>query len=182
MAEQIHQGIKTLDRIINNCLQFSRDISPKISNIANPQLWLEQIVNDVVVSNKADNISISINVASNCNICVDKFLMQQAIVNILVNAIDAVQAAKQKYPQDFEGKISINSYQDSIGKWHLCITDNGLGIKNEQLRKIFDPFFTTKEKGTGLGLAIVHSIVTAHGGSIEIQSIQEEETTIDITI
>jgi signal transduction histidine kinase len=50
------------------------------------------------------------------------------------------------------------------------VTDDGPGIEPAVIERIFDPFFTTKPSGTGLGLATVHRIVTAHGGSIEVQS------------
>jgi signal transduction histidine kinase len=56
------------------------------------------------------------------------------------------------------------------GAVEIAVADDGPGIAPEVLERIFDPFFTTKPSGTGLGLATVHRIVTAHGGSIDVQS------------
>ena len=68
----------------------------------------------------------------------------------------------------------------------VCIADSdtGSGIPEEQLSHIFDPFFTTKEptKGTGLGLMICHSIVTAHNGTIEVQSAEGQGSTFCVTL
>ncbi len=64
----------------------------------------------------------------------------------------------------------------------ISITDTGAGINKEQLPHIFDPFYTTKEAGTGLGLAIVHSIITKHGGKIDVSSTVGSGTTVTITL
>jgi two-component system sensor histidine kinase PilS (NtrC family) len=55
----------------------------------------------------------------------------------------------------------------------LAVSDTGPGVPETLRQKIYDPFFTTKDHGTGLGLATVHSIVEAHGGSLELQGAQQ---------
>jgi len=64
------------------------------------------------------------------------------------------------------------------------ITDNGVGISEEDLPHVFEPFFSTKQNasGIGLGLAIVHGIVQSHKGKTEVKSIRGKETTISITL
>jgi two-component system NtrC family sensor kinase len=93
----------------------------------------------------------------------DKGQLQQVFLNIINNAIDAVQE---------EGFIKIKTFrynQDSVG---VSIRDNGHGIPADKLKQIFEPFYTTKEKGkgTGLGLAITYGIVNKLGGEIKVDS------------
>ncbi|RJR32309.1 MAG: PAS domain S-box protein [Desulfobacteraceae bacterium] len=89
----------------------------------------------------------------------DKEKMEQVIINIVLNALEAVS---------FSGRISIVTKIGEKGKRAniVEITDNGQGISKEDLPYIFDPFFSKKKKGTGLGLAMVKKIVEAHGGQV----------------
>jgi signal transduction histidine kinase len=89
--------------------------------------------------------------------------MQQVFLNLLLNARDAIEEAAT------DGQITVSTSQANGEIW-AKITDNGVGISQENLERIFDPFFSTKPKGqgTGLGLAVSHSIVTAHGGRISV--------------
>jgi two-component system, NtrC family, sensor kinase len=90
--------------------------------------------------------------------------ISQVLLNLLVNAFQAVEAARSE-----GGVIAIRSRR--IGnELEIAIEDNGPGIPADVLARIFDPFFTTKDvgEGTGLGLSISHSIVTGHGGRIEV--------------
>jgi two-component system NtrC family sensor kinase len=88
--------------------------------------------------------------------------INQVILNILVNSAQAI---------DHDGLITITTVPEGEGV-RLEIKDNGCGIPKDIVDRIFDPFFTTKEpgQGTGLGLHIVYSIISKHGGSIEVQS------------
>ncbi len=88
--------------------------------------------------------------------------INQAILNILANAVDAIEG---------KGKIVITT-KDKGDQVKISIKDSGMGISQEMIEKIFDPFFTTKEvgKGTGLGLYITYEIVKEHKGEIEVLS------------
>ncbi len=99
----------------------------------------------------------------------------QALINILNNAIDAIIVKKvqaRNQPSD-PGIITITTAYQSNQQVVVSIKDNGIGISSEILDKIFDPFFTTQEagQGIGLGLTIAHRIIVdQHGGYVEIQS------------
>ncbi len=89
--------------------------------------------------------------------------LNQVFLNLFVNAVQAIEHDKGKVV------ISVTSSPD----WaEIKVSDNGVGIKPEHLKKIFEPFFTTKEvgKGTGLGLSIAYKIVEKHHGKIEVES------------
>lgn len=100
--------------------------------------------------------------------------LNQVFMNIIVNATQAIKK---------DGVINIETMQE--GKSIIAkITDNGCGIKKDNIPKIFDPFFTTKEigKGTGLGLHIAYNIITEHKGSIKVKSEEGKGTSFIITL
>jgi two-component system, NtrC family, sensor kinase len=96
-------------------------------------------------------------------------------VNILLNAVDA--------SQNRVGKVRITTSLNG-SDIRVVISDNGVGIPKEQLKRIFDPFYTTKEvgKGTGLGLSICHRVIKQHGGNVVVDSQVEVGTTFTITL
>jgi hypothetical protein len=93
----------------------------------------------------------------------DRSRLQQVLINLLLNALDAVEPG---------GRVVVSSAWDGNGLARLDVTDDGAGIPREVVRRIFDPFFTTKAagEGTGLGLSISYSIVREHGGTLSVDS------------
>ncbi|MDP2156753.1 MAG: ATP-binding protein [Nitrospirota bacterium] len=93
----------------------------------------------------------------------DKAQLQQVLLNIIKNAIDAVEEG---------GVIIVSSLVDGDDAVKVVIADNGPGIPEDRIKRIFEPFFTTKEKGkgTGLGLSITYGIVRRLGGEITVES------------
>lgn len=103
----------------------------------------------------------------------DKNQIQQAILAILINAIEAMPEG---------GTLAIKVFcSDSI--INIIISDTGVGISKENLDKIFEPFFSTKPggKGTGLGLSVVYGIVKQHQGKISIESEVNKGTKVTLT-
>lgn len=101
--------------------------------------------------------------------------LQQVLVNIMNNAIDAM-------PQG--GLLGISLANGSLGQVVLNISDTGTGISQENQTRIFDPFFTTKPvgKGTGLGLAVSYGIIRDHGGEIRVTSTPGKGSTFSIVL
>jgi two-component system, NtrC family, sensor kinase len=110
--------------------------------------------------------------------------LNQAILNLLVNAAHAIAEKRQGSESLDKGRITIHTKQmETCAEIH--ITDTGMGIPEEIQSKIFDPFFTTKNvgKGTGQGLALTYSVVTEqHGGSIEVESVVGQGTTFTLRL
>ena len=102
--------------------------------------------------------------------------LNQVLVNLVTNGAQAIG--------DIPGTITISLGADGDGHVRLAVTDTGSGMDEQTRARIFEPFFTTKEvgKGTGLGLSMVHSIVTAHGGVISVQSAPGEGTRFDVVL
>jgi signal transduction histidine kinase len=105
--------------------------------------------------------------------------LRQVLLNLVTNALDAM-------PE--RGQLSLHTravYKaGGLAAVQIRISDTGMGIRREDLRKIFDPFFSTKDpgQGTGLGLAICQRIVKAHQGALEVQSELGHGTTFLITL
>ena len=94
------------------------------------------------------------------NALIDAAQIQQVLVNLLKNAMQAMTRG---------GALTLQTGEGSDGVW-VSVGDTGGGIPEEQINRIFEPFYTTKKKGTGLGLMIVQRIVRDHGGRIELDS------------
>jgi two-component system nitrogen regulation sensor histidine kinase NtrY len=103
----------------------------------------------------------------------DPGLIEQVLINLLLNAVDALQGANahQKEPG-----VEMTGGLDEIGRVLIRVTDNGPGIVAEAQNKVFIPFFTTKKKGSGIGLSISRQIMKLHKGSIMVHSIPDERT------
>jgi signal transduction histidine kinase len=156
LAHKISAGVKRLEGLVGQVLQFTREIQ------AHPgEADLAEIV-DQAVELAADRIGprgieCTTEGPRPMNVRVDSLLMGQAVLNLLINAIEAVSGP---------GSVKMSWSNTDDGHWSLRICDSGPGISAGALEKIFHPFFSTKETGTGLGLAIVHRIVDAHDGAI----------------
>ncbi len=101
--------------------------------------------------------------------------IQQVIVNLFTNAIQAVEPRGG-------GTLIVTLTPDGAEAVLLEVRDDGVGIDPEVLPRIFDPFFSTKEKGTGLGLSVSYGIVRAHGGDLTVHSSVGQGTTFTIRL
>lgn len=165
LAEQIHSGIRRLDRIITNCLQFSRDFIPKKKVVGDTAELFHDTLEMARSKANAANVEISFEELGEFSATVDSHLVNQAVLNLLLNAIEACDSLpKQESPRS----VILFSDRRSPLVWKLSVRDAGPGIPAEERERVFDPFVTTKTAGTGLGLAIVSSIAMAHGGSVII--------------
>lgn len=164
-------GVKTIDRIINNILSYTR---PKTLVLKEEKI--SEIVKDTLdfmsVSILTRGINIQYNASYDDLSFFDPDLMKLVVMNFISNAIEAVQ-------EDGYIKIDINDE----GKYaQIAISDNGYGMSEDVRKNMFNPFFTTKDKGMGLGLFIVYNIVKAHGGFIEVESAEAVGSTFFINI
>jgi len=160
--EKIETASLHAREIIQKLLVFARQTSPKKTRVN-----LNQIVKDGLYFFEARCAKAGVELVRKLSpelpeITADPDQLNQLIVNLVVNALQAMQRS---------GKITVQT-QSSDQQVHLIVEDMGTGMTDEVLEQIFIPFFTTKDvgHGTGLGLPVIHGIVTAHGGSINVES------------
>jgi len=174
-AKFIEQEAERLSQVLAKLLGFSRMDEPKQDTLS-----LNDIVDDTVLFmehhlTRFKNVEIVLEKEPDLPlVLVDRIHVQQTMVNILMNAAQAMPDG---------GKILIKTGRGDQYVF-ISITDSGVGIKEEDLQKIFEPFFTTKEKeqGTGLGLSLCKRLIEANAGKIEVVSALGKGTTFTIMI
>lgn len=137
----------------------------KLTPVSKEQVNMNELIESTEVLVRQNLLENGVQLVKECtpveNCLIDRQEMQQVIVNLIVNAIDAVAV---------NGKIGIST-ACANGVVSLVVRDNGVGIAPENIKRLFDPFFTYgKEGGTGLGLSVSYGIVRRHGGTIDVHS------------
>ena len=156
----VQKEVFHIQNILNDLLSYSRPRPPNF-HPADLNTTVEQAVQLArqQVLTKPVQILFQPN-ASLPKVLHDPALIQQVILNLLLNGIQAIAG---------EGKVEIHEAMEADFVV-IQVNDTGRGIPNEALSKIFKPFFTTRREGTGLGLSLANSIVQSHGGRIEVTS------------
>ena len=160
-AETMVSEVDRINAVVTDLLTFARPMDAELAPTDISEL-IEHTVRLVDADARSRNINVQMNISDLSKIPLDAKQMTQAILNLLLNALQAVKNG---------GRIEVGAElnpSDSLLK--IWVEDDGSGISADQKGKIFDPFFTTREKGTGLGLAIVHKIVENHSGEINLKS------------
>lgn len=160
---QISEQGQRAGEIIRRLREFVRKKEPKRNAVDINEL-IESAV--ALTAHDADRYGISLEfdlAPQSFTAVVDRLQVEQVILNLVRNSIDAINDAGQR-----DGRIAIcSAIRD--GYIEVTISDNGVGIQASELANIFDPFYTTKEKGTGLGLSISQSIAEAHDGNLSLE-------------
>jgi len=125
----------------------------------------------------ARQIAVNVNLSSApCLIIGDQVLLQQVLVNLVINAMDAVA---EMPPARRHVTITSDVRAAAVD---VCVRDTGPGLPEGIIEKLFTPFVTTKSHGLGIGLTIVRTIVDAHGGTIEAGNNPEGGATFTVTL
>jgi two-component system NtrC family sensor kinase len=188
-AEDLDLVIRETKRcasIIRRLLDFAREKVP-VKGFFNLNPLIEDTVRFIDRPASLQNIGITMDLDADLpQVWGDADLIKQVILNILVNAQQAIEG---------HGKIVVESRRllakappkpgvEPLPMVEIAIKDTGCGIPEANLQRIFDPFFTSKEvgKGTGLGLSVSYGIVKAHGGKIKVESAVGAGTTFRISL
>lgn len=170
LMKQIEDETDRAKNIVGSLLGYSK-------NSAKEMVGLKDLVNETIQFIKGEiptKIKLEVRIPPDIRIFADKQKIQQAFLNLIKNAIDAIKG---------DGRVSIAADRNpKDGKVEIAVSDTGEGMSEDMISNIFNPFFTTKgaKKGYGLGLFIVHNIIKEHGGAIIVESEPGYGTTFKI--
>jgi two-component system NtrC family sensor kinase len=179
--DQISVQIERCAQITQAILKFGRQDKPQPREI-DLRILIPEIIGMVEKKASIHGITLMKDYSEGTPLMIhgDPGQLQQVLLNILNNAIDAIVA---KHGSD-GGHLSVQTRLEETGKVAVVVNDNGCGISPDNLKKVFSPFFTTKPvgKGTGLGLSVCHGIIGNMGGAIEVSSQMGVGTTFVIRL
>jgi CheY-like chemotaxis protein len=173
----IHMEAKRAAKIVSSLLLFSRQRQPERSAVDVNRVLIDTLaLRRFVLSTEQIEVVTDLD-AELPHTWADPFQLQQVVLNLLINAEQALRGR--------HGKRRITLHTQRAGdRVVMSIADNGPGISEEMLTRIFEPFFTSKPvgEGSGLGLAISHGIVRQHGGKLRARSTNGAGATFEIDL
>lgn len=177
--EDFHVAVHTIHRRSESLIKFVSDFR-NMTRITLPSLsevCIKELVEHVITLLRNDiqegNITLHLDIPEALCIMVDEQQIEQVIINIVKNAI---QALVEEDEPEKDRTLWIKAQPRPEGGASLSIRDNGPGIDEEALKKIFIPFFTTKKNGSGIGLSLSKQIMRNHRGSISARSVINDGT------
>lgn len=171
--DMIDRNAKRINQLVSDLLNSTKFAQLQVENIAISDL-IDEVLQDANDRIELKTIKLVKEYQPGiCRVSVDKERMKIALLNIIVNAIEAMEEGK--------GVLTIGTAEVN-GKCCITIKDNGSGISRDALGKLFEPYFTGKPKGTGLGLTATQNIVLNHKGYIDVESEEGKGSTFMITL
>ncbi len=170
----VQTQIQRITQVTKDMMDFAR-VHPAAKSLVDANELLEKSLRLASFDKSFQKLNIFKDLAANLpKVFADGDQLQQVFLNLFLNARDAL-------PEGGELFIKTSETEKDL---QIEITDNGSGIKTNNIQKVFDPFFTTKPtgQGTGLGLAVCYGIITAHGGKIEVLANKSNGTTFHISL
>jgi two-component system sensor kinase FixL len=143
---------------------------------------LQSVIDDVLTLVHSDAVLQNVQIAFERNsalprVCGDRVQLQQVILNLLMNAFNALKECPNA-----DRQVVVQVQREGAGMIKAAVRDWGVGLNGEMLDKIFLPFFTTRRDGLGMGLAICRSIVEAHGGRLWAENNLDRGATFYFTL
>jgi signal transduction histidine kinase len=174
LFEMINRNSNRINQLISELLSSTKfaelnfvkssmnDLLDETIKLAEDRLLLSNVK---LVKNYSDDI---------CDISVDREKIKIAFLNLIINALEAMQDKNN-------GELTIETKKDG-DKCLIIFSDNGLGMNKDSEAKLFEPYFTTKQKGNGLGLTNTQNIILNHKGTINVNSVEKEGSTFTVTL
>jgi two-component system nitrogen regulation sensor histidine kinase NtrY len=177
-TDTIIRQVGDIGRMVDEFSSFARMPSPKMrSEIA------QELVQETVFLQRTGHQQIDFEIAGETRptrFDCDRRLVSQALINVLKNACEAVEA-RVTAGADERGRIIVTTIAEP-SRVVFSVADNGIGLPQAQRHRLTEPYVTTRAKGTGLGLAIVRKIVEEHGGEISILDRENDEPGAEVRL
>jgi signal transduction histidine kinase len=164
-ANRITNSVRSLVNALDNMLRFTKEIKPRFEYGC-----LNDVIKEICGEFKElfanSNITLYLNEKDHYWLPLDKGLIRQALINILLNSVHAMPDGGT-----IDIRIQNTEYRgERTEEIEIIIKDSGIGMDEETRQRIFEPFFSTKDRGTGLGMSITSGIIKAHKGIIDVRS------------
>jgi signal transduction histidine kinase len=173
IGSMIESETDKINLTMDNIIKFSKSFKPDFDHDVSLDSLILECISDIDLNYLNDIVKINLNIDKHITVKMDRYLMKQVFLNLILNAIHSYNGKR--------GSVNIyTSYYFS--KAVVTIEDNGVGISKNNLKKVFEPFFTTKGNGIGLGLAFVKKVLDSHGFTVNIDSEQGKGTRVSIVL
>ena len=178
VLDEVLSQVERMDKAVRNLLSFARPPEPKMT-MADINELINKLLDFLAPQFAKNGIAAERRLTAGLPwLVIDPDLMQQALLNISLNAMKAMPNG---------GRFTVETHTeapdgDSPGSIRIVLSDTGEGIASDNLSRIFSPFFTTRQQGTGLGLSITQRIVEQHNGEISVMSASGKGATFTITL
>lgn len=178
--DDLHLAIQTIKKRSAGLIRFVQDFrnlthipKPKLNHLSVREM-IDQILMLLKTEINSENIKVTTAVEpADLSINADKELIEQVMINLLKNAIQAFDDHTNKL-------VEVNGFINDKNRPVIAVRDNGAGIDEEALHKIFIPFFTTKKHGSGIGLSLSRQIMRQHQGVLAVKSKIDEGTEFEL--
>jgi two-component system, NtrC family, nitrogen regulation sensor histidine kinase NtrY len=174
-VQTIEQRSRGLLHFVDNYRNLTRIPRPRFRIVSVKELFdnIERLMRDSFVKT---GVVLTVSVEpEELEITVDPELLEQVLINLTQNAVQALENRK-------DGRINLQAGVDSHGRTFLQVVDNGPGIMPDVIAKVFIPFFTTRREGSGIGLSLSRQIMRLHGGAISVRSEPGVETVFTLRL
>jgi two-component system, NtrC family, nitrogen regulation sensor histidine kinase NtrY len=168
--EDMYLSLQTISKRSAGLIRFVKEFR-NLSQIAKPKLAevpVKELLEELALLHKKELADQSINVTIEVNpenlfILADKTMIEQVLINLIKNAIQA-------FDEQVDKRIELSAFSNEKGRAVISVKDNGAGIDSDAQEKIFIPFFSTKKTGSGIGLSLSKQIMRQHEGNITVKS------------
>ncbi|BCB96479.1 sensor histidine kinase [Dissulfurispira thermophila] len=187
-ANRISNSVRSLVNTLDNMLSFTREVRPKLEYCCLNEV-VEETCDEFRELFSNSDIHVDFSEKGQHWLYIDKGLIRQALINILLNSVHAMPDGGKIEIKIEECELRDVEGEGREGELHnphsaICITikDTGIGMDEETRSRMFEPFFSTKDRGTGLGMSITAGIIKAHKGIIDVRSEYKKGTEFVITL
>jgi len=169
MYDLVSSEISRVDQTISEFVNFAKPREPE-QEVVQIRDVLKSVKTLINATAHERSITISLSGDSTLKIYVDPAQLRQILLNLSLNAMEAMPDG---------GQLRFRTYEDD-GKAKVVVADNGIGMDAAVQEKLLRPFFTTRSGGTGLGLSITNQLVEANGGNMVFESVVDDGTTVSL--